>query len=397
MPTATRGEPSVYLCGHSLGLQPTGVPSLLEHELGQWGTLGIDAYFRGPSPWYHYHETVREPLARLVGAKASEVVAMNGLTVNLHLMLTSFYRPTNARYRILIEEGAFPSDRYAVQSQIAIHGLEPDDGLLVVKPRQGERLIRMDDLERVIEEHGTQIALVLLPGVQYQTGQVFDVPRITSVARRHGCQAGFDLAHAVGNVPLRLHAWDVDFAVWCSYKYLNSGPGAVAGCFVHDRCGRDPHVPRLAGWWGTDPGTRFEMQPDDRFAPHPSAAGWQISNPPILAMAPLRVSLQLFDEVGMSALRSKSILLTGYLEYLLRQMPDVIDIVTPADPAGRGSQLSCRLRQGDPRRVVRDLSAEGIRCDFREPDVIRVAPVPLYNSFDDVWRFARALTSSAPQ
>ena len=398
LPPASGGGDGVYLCGHSLGLQPTAAAARVEHELQRWAQHGIGAYFEEPGPWYPYHETVRPALARLVGAATDEVVAMNALTVNLHLMLATFYRPTPTRQRILIETGAFPSDRYAAQSHIELHRLDPKDTLVTVAPRDGEHTLRTEDIESLLDRQGDQIAVVLLPGVQFQTGQRLDVQRIATAARRCGCRVGFDLAHAVGNVPLALHDWDVDFAVWCSYKYLNAGPGAVAGCFVHARHHPGHGLLRLAGWWGTDPDTRFVMPPDDRFVPQRGAAGWQVSNPPVLALAPLAVSLEMFDEVGLDALRARSLRLTDWLRTLLRDLdPDLVEIITPVDPESHGAQLSFRWLGGNPITLVEDLAAEGIVCDVREPDVIRAAPVPLYNTFVDVWRFVDALRRHAPR
>jgi kynureninase len=316
---------------------------------------------------------------------------MNSLTVNLHLMLATFYQPTRDRYQILVEDAQFPSDAYAVRSQIIHRGYDPRDALRVVAPRAGEHLLRTDDIEAIIKTEGSRIALVLLPGVHYLTGQYLDIARIAAAARRHGCPVGFDLAHAAGNAVLKLHDWDVDFAVWCSYKYLNAGPGAVGGCFVHARHGRTADLPRLAGWWGNDPRIRFEMRPE--FVPREGADGWQVSNPPILALAPLASSLAIFDEAGMEALRRKSERLTGYLERLIRQIPAAsLEILSPRDRAARGCQLSLRIRP-DARAVVRSLEAAGVVADFREPDVIRVAPVPLYNTFHEVWRFAWLLST----
>ena len=389
IPTLPDGSPVIYFCGHSLGLQPKALRAVLEQELEDWARLGVEAHFRGRTPWYSYHELFRESAANLVGALPGEVVMMNSLTVNLHLMLTSFYRPDQQRRKILIDEPAFPSDLYAVQSQIRCHGLDPADALLTVKPRPGEHVLRMEDVESELHRHGREIALVLLNGVNFFTGQWLDMERLTRAAHAAGCAAGFDLAHAAGNVPLRLHDWQVDFAVWCSYKYLNSGPGAVAGCFVHERHGHNPDLPRLAGWWGNDPTTRFQMP--GRFMPRPGADGWQLSNPPILAMAPLRASLALFDEAGMPALRAKSERLTGYLEFLLGRLPaGAFEIITPRDPRQRGCALSILVRDR-PRAVLEALQRQGVVCDFREPNVIRVAPVPLYNTFHEVWRFARIL------
>ena len=391
IPRRADGQPVIYFCGNSLGLEPKAARAIIERELDAWERLAVDAHFKAESPWYSYHEIFRETGARLVGALPGEVVMMNGLTVNLHLMLVSFYRPTPARHKILIEDSAFPSDAYAVKSQIRYHGLDPAGSLLIARPRTGEALIRTEDIEALLEERGEEIALVMLSGVHYLTGQVFDIERIAAAARRQGCAVGFDLAHAAGNVILKLHDWQVDFAVWCSYKYLNGGPGAVAGCFVNQAHGKDKTVPRFAGWWGNDPDTRFLMHLQTEFAPRDGAEGWQLSNPPILAMAPLRASLGIFDEVGMEALRAKSVRLTGYLQYLIDHIPsERFQVITPRDPSARGCQLSIRVRE-QPGELLQALAAERIVVDFREPDVIRAAPVPLYNTFHEVWRFAEVL------
>jgi kynureninase len=388
IPRRADGRPVLYFCGHSLGLQPRGVRALIEGELDAWARLGVEGHFQGEHPWYSYHENFRDTGARLVGAQPGEVIFMNSLTVNLHLMMMSFYRPTASRYRILMDRPAFPSDLYALQSQFRHHGHDPAKGLL---------LARSEDLESLLDKHGSEIALVLLSGVNFLTGQYFDIPRLVDAAQRQGCVFGLDLAHATGNVVLQLHDWQVDFAVWCSYKYLNSGPGAVAGCFVHDRHGRDSTLPRLAGWWGNDPATRFQMHTQKDFVARAGADGWQISNPPILAMAPLLASLALFDEAGMPALRAKSERLTGYLYYLLQRLPDRrFEVITPADPARRGCQLSL-LVHDRPHELLRVLQAEGVMCDFREPNVIRVAPVPLYNTFHEVWTFAHLLEQFASE
>ncbi|MCA9286359.1 MAG: kynureninase [Phycisphaerales bacterium] len=397
LPQAVDGGPAIYLCGNSLGLEPRAARTMVERELEDWARLGVEGHFQARTPWYSYHEVFRESGARLVGAVPGEVVMMNSLTVNLHLMMVSFFRPTKDRFRILIEDGAFPSDTYAVKSHLAARGLDPAEALLLLRPRVGEDTLRTDDIESTLATQGESIALVMLGGVNFFTGQVLDMERITRVAQAHGCTVGFDLAHAAGNVPLRLHDWNVDFACWCSYKYLNSGPGAIAGCFVHERHGRDPSVPRFAGWWGNDPDTRFKMHLIPDFTPRSGADGWQCSNPPILAMAPLRASLDLFDAVGMEALRAKSRVLTGYLEFLLREwMPDDCRIITPSDPGARGCQLSILVvpRDGSaPRERFKALEAHGVVCDFREPNVVRVAPVPLYNGFHEAWRFAQILAN----
>lgn len=391
LPKRRDGRPRIYFCGNSLGLQPKGVRADVERELDKWARLGVEGHFQGERPWFPYAEDFRDSGARLVGGRPGEVVMMNSLTVNLHLLMATFYRPRPERYKIVTEEPAFPSDLYALQSQLRHHGYDPRDGLLTWKPRPGEHTLRTEDLEELLDREAPRIALVLLSGVNFFTGQWLDLEYITTLAKRHGCVVGWDLAHAVGNVVLHLHDWQVDFAVWCSYKYLNCGPGAVAGCFVHEMHGRNLALPRLAGWWGNDPHTRFRMQLQPEFVPRPGAFGWQVSNPPILSMVPLHASLALFDEVGMPALRAKSERLTGYLEFLLEQIPgNRFAIVTPREPAQRGCQLSI-LVADRPRALLQALEQEGVVCDFREPNVIRVAPVPLYNSFHEVWVFAHVL------
>lgn len=392
IPRRENGAPATYFCGHSLGLQPRAVRGLLEEELDDWADLGVDAHFRGRTPWYSYHEQFREALARLVGARPDEVVVMNSLTVNLHLMMATFYQPTPGRHKVLMDAPTFPSDLYAVKSRIQQHGFDPTEALLTLQPRAGEYLIRPEDVDALLAERGPEIALVLWSGVNFFTGQWFDLPRLTAAAHAQGCVVGGDLAHAAGNVILHLHDWEVDFAVWCHYKYLNSGPGAVAGCFVHERHGGRLDLPRLAGWWGNDPAIRFQMHLQPEFVPRQGADGWQISNPPILAMVPLRAALAIVDDVGLPALRAKSERLTGYLEYLLDQQGGGrFEIITPRDPARRGCQLSLLVRDR-PRELLAALESAGVVCDFREPNVIRVAPVPLYNEFQEVWRFANILT-----
>jgi len=391
IPSRAEGSEIVYLCGNSLGLQPKAARRLVEREIEDWARLGLEGHFEARTPWYSYHEVFRETGARLVGARPGEVVMMNSLTVNLHLMLVSFYRPTARRHKILTDAPTFPSDRYALQSHLRHRGHDPVEALIVARPREGESSLRIEDVLSLIDERGDEIALVAMNGVNYFSGQLFDIGRITAAAKARGCTVGWDLAHAAGNVETRLHDDDVDFAVWCSYKYLNSGPGAVAGCFVHARHGGDASIPRFAGWWGTDPETRFEMQSRLSFVPALGAEGWQLSNPPILAMAPVRASLDMFDEVGMKALREKSAALTGYLQFLVdRIAAGRVEILTPRDPGARGCQLSLRVAVR-PREVLRGLSSEGVVVDFRDPDVLRVAPVPLYNTFHDVWRFGSAL------
>jgi kynureninase len=390
IPPGPDARPCAYLCGNSLGLQPKAVRGLVEQELDDWAQLGVEGHFHGKSPWYPYHEQFRETGARLVGALPGEVVMMNSLTVNLHLLMATFYRPTGKRTKLLIDEPSFPSDLYASSSQVRHHGLDPAAHLLTIAPRPGEELLREEDVESLLLERGQEIAFVLLNAVNFLTGQYLDVERLTRCAHQQGCIIGWDLAHAAGNVVLKLHNWNVDCAAWCSYKYLNSGPGAVAGAFVHERHGTNLSLPRLAGWWGNDPATRFRMHLEREFVPRTGADGWQVSNPPILALAPLRASLALFDEAGMEALRAKSERLTGYLEWLLDRLPaGVVRIVTPREPPRRGCQLSLRIPSG--REMLARLKKAGIVCDFREPDVVRVAPTPLYNSFHDVWRFVEAV------
>ena len=383
IPRTKSGEEGIYLCGHSLGLQPKSAITYLEQELKDWAGLGVEGHFHARNPWMPYHKLLTEQTATLVGAEPVEVVVMNSLTVNLHLMMASFYRPTPKRHKILIERGAFPSDQYAVKSQIRFHNYEPSTSLIELTPREGEACIRDEDIESLIDREGESIALILLGGVNYATGQYFNIPEITRAGHSKGCIVACDLAHAVGNVPLRLHDWGPDFAVWCSYKYLNGGPGCVAGCFVHERHSHAWDVPRYAGWWGHDERIRFEMGPD--FNPMAGAEGWQLSNPPILALAPLRASMEIFSEAGMEHLREKSILLTGYMEFLLREKAGKHMIITPCDPERRGAQLSIRLTTG--RSLCDRLLAEGVIGDWREPDTYRVAAVPLYNSFRDVYRF----------
>jgi kynureninase len=385
------GHDGVYFCGNSLGLQPRAVRRALDAELDRWGERAVEGHFTGPLPWMDYHEFVRDDLAEVVGALPSEVVAMNTLGVNLHLMMVSFYRPTAQRPAILMEAGAFPTDRYALESQVRFHGHDPADALIELAADEPGGTISMTAIERALAEHGSRVALLLLPGVQYRTGQAFDLKAITALGHRHGCTVGFDLAHAVGNLPLQLHDSDADFAIWCSYKYLNAGPGAVGGAFVHQRHA-SAALPRFAGWWGHDKASRFQMGPE--FVPTPGADGWQLSNPPILALAPLRVSLEIFHRAGMTRLRAKSEQLTGYLEWLVRsQLGDVLEIVTPAETARRGAQLSLRVLGGRERgrALFEHLMSRGIVGDWREPDVIRISPAPLYNRHADCLAFAEAV------
>lgn len=394
IPPAKNGEPVIYLAGNSLGLQPKSVQQLLNEELEDWATHGVEGHFRGRRPWYSYHEMFRESGARLVGANPGEVVMMNSLTVNLHLMCATFYRPTADRYKIVIEDGAFPSDTYAIKSQLNWHGYDPADGLILLQPRNGEHTIRTEDVLDLLDERGHEIALFVPAGVNFRTGHWFDIASITAAAKKQGCVVGWDLAHAVGNVPLSLHEWDIDFAVWCNYKYMNSGPGAIAGCFVHEQHGRNLELPRFAGWWGNDPDERFKMHLLPEFTPRVGADGWQISNPPIFSLTPVKASIDIFDEATMPALRAKSLKLTGFLRFLLDQWPnDVFEIITPTEPDDHGCQLSI-LVHDRPKERFAALEEAGVICDFREPNVIRAAPVPLYNSFMDVWRFAKIITDA---
>ncbi|HET9694925.1 MAG TPA: kynureninase [Steroidobacteraceae bacterium] len=387
------GRELVYLCGHSLGAQPVLAADYVEEVMRDWRSLGVEGHFVGRHPWMTYHERLAEPLAELIGAAPGEVVAMNSLTVNLNLLLASFYRPSGARTALLIERNAFPSDRYAAESHVRWHGLDPERDLIEVSPREGESLLRTADLVATLEREGPRIATVLLPGVQYLTGQRLDVEAVTAAARRAGCTVGWDLAHAVGNVPVALHDAGADFAVWCHYKYLNGGPGAVGGAFVHERHAHDTALPRLAGWWGHDKATRFAMGPE--FHPLPGAEGWQNSNPQVLAMAPVVASLEHYATVGLAALRTKSVALTGYFERLVHaRLAGRVEIVTPADPEARGAALSLRLlglTRDRARAVFDGLRRRLILPDWREPDVIRAAPVPFYSRYDDVWRFVDAL------
>jgi kynureninase len=385
LPRGADGRPLTYLCGHSLGLMPRTARALVSGELDDWARLAVEGHHHAERPWIDYADRARAGLAALTGADPQEVVAMNSLTVNLHLMLASFYAPRGARRRILIEDGAFSSDRHAVAAQIAWHGLDPAAELVELAPRPGEATLRAEDIDAAIEREGERLALVLWPGVQYRTGEAFDCGRIARAAHRVGALAGFDHAHAIGNLALDLHADDADFAVWCSYKYLNAGPGAIGGAYVAARHGADPARLRLAGWWGHEAATRFQMAP--QFRPERGAAGWALSNPPILSTAPLLASLAEFDAIGMPALRARSQRLTALFEALLQaHCGRALSIVTPADPALRGAQLS--LRCGSParaRQLFSALQVAGVIGDRREPDILRFAPVPLYNGCEDVW------------
>lgn len=383
----------VYLSGHSLGLQPKSAAGFVEQELADWRRLGVLGHHDAERPWIGYHEALAAPLATLVGAGATEVVAMNSLTVNLHLMMVSFFKPDATRNKILIEKSAFPSDRYAVVSQLEFHGLNAVEHLVEVEPRAGERCLRTEDLLSRIEQEGPRLSLALLPGVQYLTGQNLDLAPLIAAAQRAGARVGLDLAHAVGNVPLHLHDWNADFAVWCSYKYLNAGPGAVGGSFVHERHAQAAQLPRFAGWWGQTKSTRFEMGPD--FTPIVGAEGWQVSNPPIFSTAPLLASLDIFRRANLERLREKSVALTGFLQRLIEGLlPESVEIITPSAPEDRGCQLSLRLARPahEARRCHQRLTAAGIIGDWREPDILRLAPAPLYNSFSDVFAAVDGLT-----
>ena len=386
------GKDCIYLCGHSLGLQSKTAATYVEQELEAWAQLGVEAHFRAKNPWMPYHRLLTEQTAELVGAQPLEVVVMNSLTVNLHLMMVSFYRPIATRHKIVVESGAFPSDQYAVKSQIRFHGFDPATSLIELTPRPGESCLRDEDIQSLIEREGDSIALILLGGVNYATGQAFDMASVTRWGHAQGCMVGFDLAHAAGNLLLKLHEWGPDFAVWCSYKYLNGGPGCIGGCFVHERHADSRDLPRFTGWWGHDEKSRFEMGPN--FQPMSGADGWQLSNPSILSLTALRASMDIFHEVGIERLRAKSVSLTSYLEFLLNQNASKrFSIITPQEIERRGAQLSIRIpEQG---RVLCDgLARESIFGDWREPDTFRVAPVPLYNSYQDVFRFAQRFVAA---
>lgn len=387
------GQQQIYLVGNSLGLQPKNVATVVTEELEKWQKLGVRGHFESDRPWLPYHEFLTPMMAKIVGAQEDEVVVMNTLTANLHLMMATFYRPTKARNKILIESHAFPSDFQAVESQIKLQGFDPKETIVTAVHGAESELLSEDAICNLIEQHRDTLALILLPGVQYYTGQFLDMKRVAAMAHRFNISVGFDLAHAVGNVPLKLHDWDVDFAVWCNYKYINSGPGAVGGCFIHQRHASDKTLPRMAGWWGHDKTTRFQME--NRFDPIPTAEGWQLSNPPILSLAAILASLQVFEDAGgMDPLREKSLKLTGYFESLLKELlGDRVNIITPRVPDQRGCQLSIEVVTGNVpgKEIHKQLEEAGTDTDWREPNVIRAAPVPLYNSFEDVHRFVTTL------
>lgn len=382
----------VYFTGNSLGLQPKTVKETINSELDDWAKYGVEGHFEAKNPWYSYHELLIETGAEIVGAKKEEIVHMNGLTANIHFLMVSFYRPEGRRYKILCEAKAFPSDQYALESQVNFHGYESGDAIIEVAPRQGEHTIREEDIEEVLRKRGDEIALVFFGGVNYYTGQFFDMQRIARAGHEAGAVVGFDLAHAAGNVPLKLHDWNIDFAAWCTYKYLNSGPGSVSGIFVHDKFMHDRGLPRFAGWWGHNKEKRFKMEPG--FDPIPGAEGWQLSNAPIFSMAAHLASLRIFAEAGQEKLRAKSIKLTAFLEEVIGEVSKAtsgkLEIITPADPERRGCQISLVVH-GYGKEIFNHLMSNGVFVDWREPNVVRLAPVPLYNSFNDVYHFGITL------
>ncbi len=389
IPKNKHGNDLIYMTGNSLGLQPKTTKTYINQELEDWANLGVEGHFEAKTPWLPYHEFLTESMAKVVGAKPIEVVVMNTLTANLHFMMVSFYQPTKTRYKILIESDAFPSDKYAVESQLRHHGFDDKEGLVLWKPRKDEELLNYDDLEAILETQGDEIALIMIGGVNYYTGQYFDLKRITNLGHKYGCNVGFDCAHGAGNVALNLHDSGADFAVWCTYKYLNSGPGSLAGCFVHERHAHNKNLNRFTGWWSHNKQTRFNMRHE--FDQLPGAEGWQLSNPPILSMAAIKASLDLFNEVGFEKLIKKSKKLTSYFEFLLKQLgDDVISIITPSNPEERGCQLSIQVKNAD--KTLHDkLTKAGVISDWREPDVIRCAPTPLYNTFEDVYQLVEKL------
>lgn len=389
IPKNSSGEELVYLCGNSLGLQPKITSEYIHEELKDWANLGVEGHTEAKHPWLPYHEFLAENMAKIVGAKPSEVVVMNTLTTNLHLMMVSFYQPTKTKYKIVVESDAFPSDKYAVESQLKFHGIDPKDGLILWKPRKDEELCRFEDLEDIMKNQGDEIALLMIGSTNYYTGQSFPLKKITELGHKYNCMVGFDLAHGAGNIQPSLHETGADFAVWCTYKYLNGGPGSLGGCFVHERHANNEKLNRFAGWWGHNKKTRFNMRQE--FDALPGAEGWQLSNPPILSMAAIRASLDTFAEAGFENLRKKSEKLTGYLEFLLDEMKnDAINVITPRNPKERGCQLSIQVKNAD-KKLHTKLTEAGVISDWREPDVIRIAPTPLYNSFEDVFKFAERL------
>jgi len=388
------GKTAIYFTGNSLGLQPKSTKKFVNEELSDWATLGVEGHFHSKRPWLHYHKFSKKSLAKLVGAKPVEVVAMNQLTVNLHLMMTSFYRPTESRYKILTEAGAFSSDQYAFESQVKSHGLNPEKSIIELSPRSREFTLRTEDILLSIEENKNDLALVIFGAVQYYSGQFFDIKKIANAAHRAGAMVGLDLAHAIGNVPLQLHRDEVDFAVWCGYKYLNSGPGGMAGAFVHEKHAQNFDLPRFAGWWGHIDKERFQMKKG--FKPMTGADGWQLSNFPVLSGAAQLASLEIFEKAGMQALRKKSLLLTGYLDFLLKSIDhfeDYFSIITPSDPNARGCQLSLLMKKNG-KKIFGKITRAGVIADWREPGVIRIAPVPLYNTFEEVFQFVQIFSNA---
>lgn len=389
IPKDKKGNEWIYLCGNSLGLQPKTTKSYINQELEDWANFGVEGHFEAKNPWMPYHEFLTESMAKVVGARPVEVVVMNTLTTNLHLAMVSFYEPTPTRNKIVIESDAFPSDRYAVESQLRFHGFDPKDCLLEWKPREGEELLHLGDLQKIIDDHKDEISLLMIGGVNYYTGQFFDLKKIAEIGHNAGAKVGIDLAHGVGNIKPNLHDSNVDFAIWCTYKYMNSGPGSLGGLFIHEKYADKKDIKRFTGWWGHNKETRFNMRHD--FDALQGAEGWQLSNPPILSMAAIKASLDIFNAVGMKALRKKSIDLTGYLEALLQELgEDVIRIITPKNPDERGCQLSIQVKKAD-KGLHQKLTEANVITDWREPDVIRVAPIPLYNSFEDVYKFVAIL------
>jgi kynureninase len=388
-PKDTKDNTLIYLCGNSLGLQPVSTSAYIQKELNDWAKFGVEGHTDAEHPWLPYHEFLTQNMATLVGAKPGEVVMMNSLTTNLHLLMVSFYKPTQSRYKIIVESDAFPSDKYAVESQLKFHGFDPADGLILWTPREGEELCRFEDLEAIMETQGNEVALLMIGSTNYYSGQHFPLKKITELGHKHGAMVGFDLAHGAGNIQPNLHESGADFAVWCSYKYLNSGPGSLGGCFVHERHANNDSLNRFTGWWGHNKDTRFNMRHE--FDPLPGAEGWQLSNPAILSMAAIRASLDLFAEAGFENLRKKSEKLTGFLEFLVDELKNKrINIITPRDPKQRGCQLSIQVKSAD-KKLHTQLTQTGVISDWREPDVIRVAPTPLYNSFEDVYEFVKRL------
>ncbi len=390
IPFGENKEEVLYFCGNSLGLQPKTAREYVEQEMKDWQMLGIDGVEKAKNPWIPYHEFLAKQTTEIVGAKETEVVNMNSLSVNLHLMMASFYTPTKERNKILIEKNAFPSDQYAVRSQIRFHGYDPKESLIEVAPKEGDNYIKRNDLLDIIDERGNEIALIMLAGVNYYSGQVFDMKTVAELGHKRGCRVGFDLAHAAGNVLMNMHDWNADFAVWCNYKYLNGGPGAIGGAYVHERFHTDRKIPKLEGWWGNNKKVRFLMKPE--FEPINTVESWQLSNPPIFQLASLKASLDIFHEAGIKNLRTKSEKLTGFLDFLIKEniSSDKIKVITPEDPIQRGCQLSLSIKNNG-RKLYEDLNKNNVICDWREPDVVRLAPVPLYNSFEDVFNVVEIL------